>query len=188
MGGCGRGVSPSHSESFLHFDVVNGAIWCKTKSYVFFLIFYIFSKIFKYPGKIPEICQFPKLSRKIPKIPENSRISGEVETLLYGGQEAARRLPLRALQQCAQWQAPPPGGKKTVEEPGGGGQERRQGVCLGGRGECHATAAPALKCCDSPEKVAERGGGGGGGDSATFPPPPENYHNGVGVSGVASMA
>ena len=22
------GVSPSHSESFLHFDVVNGAIWC----------------------------------------------------------------------------------------------------------------------------------------------------------------
>ena len=49
---------------------------------VFFLIFYIFSKIFKYPGKIPEICQFPKLSRKIPKIPENSRISGEVETLV----------------------------------------------------------------------------------------------------------
>ena len=30
-GGGGRvweGVSPSHSESFLHFDVVNGAIWC----------------------------------------------------------------------------------------------------------------------------------------------------------------
>ena len=27
-GGCWRGVSPSHSESFLHFDVVNGAIWC----------------------------------------------------------------------------------------------------------------------------------------------------------------
>ena len=48
---------------------------------VFFLIFHIFSKIFKYPGKIPEICQFPKLSRKIPKIPENSRISGKVETL-----------------------------------------------------------------------------------------------------------
>ena len=28
-GGGGRGVFPgSHSESFLHFDVVNGAIWC----------------------------------------------------------------------------------------------------------------------------------------------------------------
>ena len=28
-GGCGRaGCPPSHSESFLHFDVVNGAIWC----------------------------------------------------------------------------------------------------------------------------------------------------------------
>ena len=37
---------------------------------VFFLIFYIFSKIFKYPGKIPEICQFSKLSWKITKIPE----------------------------------------------------------------------------------------------------------------------
>ena len=48
----------------------------------FFLIFYIFSKIIKYPGKIREICQFSKLSWKIPKIPENSRISGEVETLL----------------------------------------------------------------------------------------------------------
>ena len=23
-----RGCAPSHSESFLHFDVVNGAIWC----------------------------------------------------------------------------------------------------------------------------------------------------------------
>ena len=27
-GGVWRGVSPSHSESFLQFDVVNGAIWC----------------------------------------------------------------------------------------------------------------------------------------------------------------
>ena len=37
-----------------------------------------------------------------------------------------------------------------------------QGVCLGGGGggECLATAAPALKCCASPEKVAEQGGRG----------------------------
>ena len=27
-GGGGRGCQPSHSESFLHFDVVNGAVWC----------------------------------------------------------------------------------------------------------------------------------------------------------------
>ena len=26
--GVGRGCPPSHSESFWHFDVVNGAIWC----------------------------------------------------------------------------------------------------------------------------------------------------------------
>ena len=36
---------------------------------------------FKYPEKIPEIFQFSKLSLQIPKIPENSWISGEVETL-----------------------------------------------------------------------------------------------------------
>ena len=39
----------------------------------FFLIFYhIFSKITKYPLKIPEFFQFSKLSSKTPKIPENS--------------------------------------------------------------------------------------------------------------------
>ena len=37
-----------------------------------------------------------------------------------------------------------------------------QGVCLR-RAKCLATAVPALKCCASPEKVAERGGRGGGG-------------------------
>ena len=26
--GVGGGCPPSHSESFLHFDVVNGEIWC----------------------------------------------------------------------------------------------------------------------------------------------------------------
>ena len=46
---------------------------------------------------------------------------------------------------------------------------RRQGVCFIGRAKCLPTAVPALKCCASAEKVAERmvGGGGGGGGTPT---------------------
>ena len=47
----------------------------------FFLSFYIFSKIIKYPEKIPEFFQFSKSSLKTPQIPERSWILGEVETL-----------------------------------------------------------------------------------------------------------
>ena len=55
----------------------------KKKFLMFFfpLIFYIFSKIIKYPLKIPEFFLFSKLSLKTPQIPENSWILGEVETL-----------------------------------------------------------------------------------------------------------
>ena len=45
---------------------------------------------FKYLEKIPAIFQFSKLSLKIPQIPENSWISGEVEALLPPDEDKER--------------------------------------------------------------------------------------------------
>ena len=95
---CGRGCPPpTGSDSVRAFCILmlfclsNGAIWCKTKILCVFFLFSTFSpKSSNILEKIPEICQFPKLSRKIPKIPEFREKTGN--TVLQWSRAEARPL------------------------------------------------------------------------------------------------